>query len=467
MVTLGLLIAVLGSAAASEVLVLTDADLEERVEGLERVLVEFYAPWCGHCKQLEPEFEKTAQILAQRKGCISLGKIDATANPLSAQKYAIEGFPTLLYFDKGKHEKYTGGRSAQEMSGWLLKKCGILTTVLAAKEEIDAFLQRAEIACLLFAPSDSQPAAAFDRMAKNFQFLIFAIVENEEVRKEMGAKDPELLVLNQKDDIRSGFTGPWEEKPILDFFLRNHFDLVANWTSEYQEVVYSLSLPALVLFRSEETAALHQATLRTAAREFRSDLLVFTCDKDNSQVSGFIEQLGVASLVQPFALVIHPHTVEIYKYLHSGELSPSALVAFAQAWKTQAAERFYKSEDRPKKSYEGAIKVITGKNFEKTVNDPASDVLVLVCTDSQHPCQLFTQVYKEVAHYFRTNRKVQVVKIDGELNDVRGWEIKEYPTVLFYPANRKEAVLFDGEKVASEIIAFVKALSGFRTNADL
>lgn len=465
----GLLIAAFGWAAASEsnVLVLSDADIEQVIEEKEKVLVEFYAPWCGHCQQLAPDYERTAQIIEQRKGCVSLAKIDATANPIAAQKYAIESFPTLLYFDKGKYEKYTEGRSAQEMSGWLLKKCGILTTVLSSKSEVDSFLQRAVVACLLFAPSDSQPAAAFDRMAKNFQFLIFAIVESEEVRQELGAKEPELLVLNQKDEIRSGFTGPWEERPLLNFFLRNHFDLVANWTAEYQDLIYKLSIPTLMLFRTEDTADLYNDTLRTVAKEIRKDLLVFTCDKDNAKFSGFIDELGVAGLSQPFAMIFHPQTVLILKYIHSNELSSTALIAFAQSWKTNSAEQFYKSEDRPKQSYEGAIKVLTGKTFEKTVNDPAADVIVLVCADSQHHCKLFTQVYKEVAHFFRGNRKVQVVKIDGELNDIKGVEIKEYPTVLFYPANNKEALVFDGEKVSSEIIAFAKAFSGFRKNTEL
>ena len=75
-------------------------------------MVEFYAPWCGHCKQLAPEWEEAAKKL---KGSVKLGAVDATVHNSLAQEYGIKGFPTIKLFSAGKKKKakdYQGPREA-------------------------------------------------------------------------------------------------------------------------------------------------------------------------------------------------------------------------------------------------------------------------------------------------------------------------------------------------------------------
>ena len=76
-------------------------------------IVEFYAPWCGHCKQLTPEYIKAAKAL---KGHIRLGALDATKFSTISNKYGVEGFPTIKVFGKDKTTptEYQGGRKAAD-----------------------------------------------------------------------------------------------------------------------------------------------------------------------------------------------------------------------------------------------------------------------------------------------------------------------------------------------------------------
>ena len=75
------------------------------------VIVEFYAPWCGHCKALAPEYEKAASIL---NGVVKVVAVDATQNEKLAQQYQIQGFPTIKIFgaDKKAPLDYQGPRTA-------------------------------------------------------------------------------------------------------------------------------------------------------------------------------------------------------------------------------------------------------------------------------------------------------------------------------------------------------------------
>lgn len=82
-------------------------------------LVEFYAPWCGHCKALTPEYLKVAEKL---KGLIKIGAVDADQEKDLAQRFSIKGYPTIKIFgkDKSKPVDYTGGRNSNAIMQGLI-----------------------------------------------------------------------------------------------------------------------------------------------------------------------------------------------------------------------------------------------------------------------------------------------------------------------------------------------------------
>ncbi|KAE8286768.1 Protein disulfide-isomerase A6 [Larimichthys crocea] len=103
-----------GSGSKKDVVELTDDNFDKLVlEGDDVWMVEFFAPWCGHCKSLEPEWAAAASaIKEQTKGKVRLGAVDATVHQAVSSRYGIRGFPTIKIFRKGEEpEDYQGGRS--------------------------------------------------------------------------------------------------------------------------------------------------------------------------------------------------------------------------------------------------------------------------------------------------------------------------------------------------------------------
>uniref|UniRef100_A0A915NLJ0 Thioredoxin domain-containing protein n=1 Tax=Meloidogyne floridensis TaxID=298350 RepID=A0A915NLJ0_9BILA len=85
------------------------------------VLIEAYAPWCGHCKAFEQPYKQFATKLTKQEPNLIFTKIDATENDLP-EKYKVEGFPTIFFAPAGKKDdpiKYTGNRDSNDLLKFL------------------------------------------------------------------------------------------------------------------------------------------------------------------------------------------------------------------------------------------------------------------------------------------------------------------------------------------------------------
>lgn len=92
---------------AANVAVFTDANFEAEVlKSDQLVLVDFWATWCGPCRQLAPHVEAIAAELA---GKLKVGKLDVDENQRTAFNYHVQGIPTLLLFKNGKVEEQIVG----------------------------------------------------------------------------------------------------------------------------------------------------------------------------------------------------------------------------------------------------------------------------------------------------------------------------------------------------------------------
>jgi len=108
--------------SASDDVIQLSTDFEQTVvKSNELWLVEFYAPWCGHCKSLEPEYKKVATAL---KGIVKVAAVDADAHKSVAAPYGVTGFPTLKFFGPKKKspESYDGARTADAIVEYVLKQ---------------------------------------------------------------------------------------------------------------------------------------------------------------------------------------------------------------------------------------------------------------------------------------------------------------------------------------------------------
>ena len=108
-----------GEKIDENVLSLTSLNIAQAIEEHDYLLVEFYTPWCGHCKRLQPEFSKTAEVLKKMGSSVKLAKVNCDQERELAESYGIKGFPTIKFFIKGEEKPYKGGRTEETILKYL------------------------------------------------------------------------------------------------------------------------------------------------------------------------------------------------------------------------------------------------------------------------------------------------------------------------------------------------------------
>jgi protein disulfide-isomerase-like protein len=111
------------------VLILNDKTWEEAIRVIPRLVIKYYAPWCGFCKLLAPEFTKAANSPEMKELDVTFASIDVDFNRDTLKKVGIYGFPVIKYYENGTIDSsYGGGRTSKDMVDYFVKKLNKAST---------------------------------------------------------------------------------------------------------------------------------------------------------------------------------------------------------------------------------------------------------------------------------------------------------------------------------------------------
>jgi len=203
--------------------------------------VEFYAPWCGHCKRLAPEYANAATILKSHDPPIPLAKVDATKDPELAQKYKVSGYPTLFIFRNGRDSPYSGGRETKTIVEYMKKQVGPAAKPLASMEEFQKFTtltnERDYVIVGFFDQSVLKTSQLYSSYllvtSKMRDDFFFGIVTDSKIAQSAGVEGSEALIAYKNyDDKKTVYNGPTKKQNLEEWIESNSVALVGEYTDK-------------------------------------------------------------------------------------------------------------------------------------------------------------------------------------------------------------------------------------------
>ncbi|XP_057476839.1 protein disulfide isomerase-like 1-4 [Actinidia eriantha] len=442
-----------------DVVVLKSSNFSDFVAANRYVMVEFYAPWCGHCQALTPEYAAAATEL---KGEAVLAKVDATEESELAQKYEIQGFPTVYFFVDGVHKDYPGQRNKDAIVTWVKKKTGPgiynLTTIEEAERILTAYSKVVLGLLDTLVGTQSEELAAASRLEDDVSFYQ---TSNPEVAKlfhiDPEAKRPALVLLKKEDEKISHFDGQFTKSAIAQFVYENKLPLVTTFTREIAPVIFENPIKKqLLLFATANDSQNLVPTFREAAKAFKGKLIFLYVEMDNEDVGKPVsDYFGVAGDAP--RVLAYTGNDDGKKFILDGALTSQSIKSFAQDFLEDKLKPFYKSDPVPETN-DGDVKVVVGNNFDDIVLDESKDVLLEIYAPWCGHCQSLEPIYNKLGKHLRGIDSLVIAKMDGTTNEHPRAKSDGFPTLLFFPAGNKsfDPITVDTDRTVVAFYKFIK-----------
>ncbi|KAI2798048.1 Protein disulfide-isomerase A3 [Blomia tropicalis] len=469
--------AIFGYVIASDVLDLSKEDFKSSISQYDTVLVEFFAPWCGHCKRLAPEYETAATRLKSNDPPIPLAKVDCTSDEGKeiCSNYGVNGYPTLKIFKNGEFSaEYNGPRQADGIVKYMKSKVGPASRLYSTKSQLSNALDKAADVVVLGVfekdgASDMQSSflKSADALRESVTFGhvftsnvadVYQVDRLAKLDEKTRTNGNNVLVIRPKNSINKfepsivAYSGNGD---LTEFVKSNFHGLVGHRTQDNNA---EFKAPLVVVYYDVDYAKNPKGTnywrnrVLKVAQNYKD--VNFAISNAN-QFAGELEEYG---LEQPrdrdSAPVVAARDSQGQKFKFEDKFSVENLEQFVKDFTNGKLEAFLKSEPVP--DNEGAdVKVAVAKNIHDLVINSDKDTLIEFYAPWCGHCKNLAPTYEELGKKLKDEPNVQIVKMDATANDVPpAFVVHGFPTIYWYPKD-KVAKKYEGGRDLNNFVEYI------------
>ncbi|XP_030638258.1 protein disulfide-isomerase isoform X1 [Chanos chanos] len=448
-----------------DVLVLNKSNFEEALKAHPNLLVEFYAPWCGHCKALAPEYAKAAGMLKAEGSDIRLAKVDATEENDLAQEYGVRGYPTIKFFKGGEKEspkEYSAGRQADDIVNWLKKRTGPAAATLTEVTQAKSLIADNEVAVIgFFKDAESDGAKAFIKAAEAVDDIPFGITSDSAVFSEFEVSKDGVVLFKKFDEGRNTFDGEISKESLLTFIKANQLPLVIEFTEQTAPKIFGGDIKSHILLFVPKASKDFQDKMdqfKKAAEGFKGQILFIFIDSDIDDNQRILEFFGLKKEECPAIRLITLED-EMTKYKpESSDITAENIISFCTAFTQGKLKPHLMSQDVPDDWDKNPVKVLVGKNFEEVVFDPTKNVFVEFYAPWCGHCKQLAPIWDQLGEKYKNSADVIVAKMDSTANEIEAVKVHSFPTLKFFPAGDDRKVIdYNGERTLDGFTKFLES----------
>lgn len=452
-------------AKEGTVVQISKTNFNDLIGSADPVLIEFFAPWCGHCKKLAPEFETAASTLKDQN--VKLAAIDCTVEKEICEKHAIKGYPTLAVFRSGAEvTKYQGPREAAAIVKFMKKQAAPAVTVLKSSDDLKKFRESDEVVIVgFFNDEKSEAASVYARVAEQMR-ADFSFAVMSEIPSTSTYKDGQVVLFKKFDEGEVAFPeSAVTVESLAKFVARESIHLTAEIGPEnYAKYVDSGIPMAYFFYADEKQKEQYTPILQAAAKAVRGKInTVFI----NGALYG--QHAEVLNLPQEWpGFAIHDMSGDMKYPLPKGEkITVESLTKHMESFAAGTLKPNFKSEPIPAEDASQVIRTLVHDNFEQVAMDKNKDVLVEIYAPWCGACKRIAPEYEQLATDVaaKASDKFVVAKFDGTANDLPAglnFRLEHFPTFKLVKSGSNEVVSFDGDLSYNSLAEFLQENAGHK-----
>ncbi|KAH9503197.1 Protein disulfide-isomerase A3 [Bulinus truncatus] len=452
-------------ASEDDVLVFTDDNFATEIAKYDVILVEFYAPWCGHCKNLKPEYEAAAAILKKSDPPVALAKVDCTVETSTCSKFGVSGYPTLKIFKNGEFSKeYGGERKKDSIVREMNKEAGPVSKLLETVEDAKKFLSKDTVGVIgFFTSEDSSDAKTFLKVADQLSEVRFAHTVSDKVKEEL--KQTSGIVLYRPKVLQSKFEDAevrFTETNLAKLKSAIQAEALGLCAERTQSNAASFGKPLFVAYYNVDYIKNPKGTnywrnrIMKVGKQIRDEgKTVYFAISNTEEMSRELDECGITERDGDKPAVCAWDN-QNKKYKMADAFSVESFEQFIRDVLDNKVEPYLKSEPEPASNDE-PVKVVVAKNFDQIVNDDSKDVLIEFYAPWCGHCKSLAPKYEELAEKLKDETSVVIAKMDATANDVPSpYDVRGFPTIYYAPkGNKSSPKRYEGGREVDEFIKYL------------